>query len=53
MGDAARLDDVAEKIEVGEVEAHDRAAFLFCEGRLRKTQIVPSEPKAQASYSLK
>ena len=53
MGDTARLDDVAEKIEVREVEAHDGATFLFYEGRLRKTQIVPSETKAQASYSLK
>ena len=54
MGDAARLDDVAEKIEVGEVEAHKgQATFLFCEGRLRKTQIAPSELEAQASFSLK
>jgi hypothetical protein len=41
MGDAARLDDVAEQVEIGEVEAHGTATFLFREGRLRKTHIAP------------
>ncbi len=36
---AARLDDVAEQIEVGEIEPHG-ATFLFYEGRLRKTHIA-------------
>jgi hypothetical protein len=44
VGDAARLDDVAEKAEIGEIEAHgNRPPFLFNEGRLRKTEIVQAE----------
>jgi hypothetical protein len=39
MGYAARLDDVAEQIEVGEIEPHG-ATFLFYEGRLHKTHIA-------------
>jgi hypothetical protein len=31
VGDAARLDHVAEQAEIGEIEAHERAAFVFDE----------------------
>ncbi len=40
MRDAARLDNLAEQVEIGEVEAHPATTFLFCEGTLRKTHIV-------------
>ena len=49
MRDAARLDDVAEKIEIREIEAHWGTTFLFREGRLHKTHIAPKHSEALAS----
>ena len=37
---AARLDNLPEQVEIGEVKPHSATTFLFCEGRLRKTHIV-------------
>ena len=49
VGDAARLDDVAEQVEIGEIEAHG-TAFLFDEGRLRKTHIAQANIQLLVSY---
>jgi hypothetical protein len=36
VGDAARLDHVAEQAQVGEIEAHYGLSFVSHEGRLRQ-----------------
>jgi hypothetical protein len=52
MGDASGLDNVAEQVEIGKIEAQE-TPFLFREGRLRKTHIATSNSWVQASQTMK
>ena len=53
VGDAARLDHVAEQAEIGEIEAHEKAAFVFDEVWLCRMPIALGHFNANLSHETK